>query len=319
MAISINKTKRVLSAALIMTLAAVPQVLFCGCSAAPGGETTETSESTDAAAPSGSIKIETVTTDSCEMDYFKFGTGDQPLVIIPGLSVQSVMASADLVASAYAPMADDFTIYVLDRRKDLPAAYSVDDMARDTADVIEALGLTQVDIFGASQGGMIGMKIAIDHPELVHKLVLGSTAAKVGDDEYAGVESWVDLAREGDAEALYLAFGEALYPEEVYEQSKDLLIQAAATVTQEDLDRFIILAEGMRGFDVTAELDRIECPVLVLGASDDKVLGPEAADVIAEHLNGKDGFEIYMYDGYGHAAFDTAPDYKDRMSAFLLG
>lgn len=264
------------------------------------------------------IQIETVTTDSCSMNYFKFGKGAQTLIIIPGLSVQSVMGSAELVADAYAPMADDFTIYVFDRRSDLPDTYSVDDMARDTAEAIKKLGLSKVDIFGASQGGMIAMKIAIDNPDLVNKLVLGSTSAKIGDNEFDGVKAWVDLARKGDAEALYLAFGEAIYPTEIYEQSKDLLIQVAKTVTEEDMSRFVILAEGMKGFDVTADLNKITCPVLVIGSSDDRVLGSEASELIAECMKGKDGFEIYMYEGFGHAAYDTAPDYKDRLMKFFL-
>ena len=263
-------------------------------------------------------KIKTVVTDSFSMDYFKFGKGARTFIIIPGLSVQSVMGSADLIADAYAPMADDFTVYVFDRRKDLPDTYSVNDMAADTAEAIMRLGLSGVDIFGASQGGMIAMKIAIDHPELVHKLVLGSTAAKIGDAEYEGIKSWLEPARKGDAEALYLAFGEAVYPKAVYEQSKELLVQISKTVTAEDLSRFVILAEGTKGFDVSSELGRISCPVLVLGSSDDQVLGAEASEFIAGCLKDKEGFEIHMYDGYGHAAYDVAPDYKERLMKFLL-
>ena len=263
-------------------------------------------------------RIETITTDSFSMDYFKFGHGKRALVIIPGLSVQSVMGSADIIASSYDAMNDNFTIYVFDRRTDLPDTYTVSDMARDTAQAIATLGLHNVDIFGASQGGMIAMKIAIDHPDLVNKLILGSTSAQIEDEEFAGVEAWIGMAREGDAEALYLAFGEALYPQEVYDQSKSLLVDMAHTVTSEELDRFIILAEGMRGFDISGELDSVSCPVLLIGSSDDRVLGAKATDLIAEHLSGKDGFELYMYDGYGHAAYDTAPDYRDRMAAFLL-
>ena len=264
------------------------------------------------------IQIETVTTDSFSMNYFRFGKGTQTLIIIPGLSVQSVMTSADLVANAYSSMAEDFTIYVFDSRSDIPAAYTINDMARDTAEVIGKLGLNNVDIFGASMGGMIAMKITIDHPELVRKLVLGSTSAKPENAKSQVFDTWLDLARKGDAEGLYLAFGEAIYPGAVYEQFKDFLVEAAKTVTEEDLSRFIILAEGIAGFDISSELGKISCPVLVIGSSDDRVLGAEASELIAEGLKDNAGFEIYMYDGYGHAAYDTAPDYKERMLKFLL-
>ena len=66
------------------------------------------------------MKIETVITDSFCMDFFKFGSGAKALVILPGLSVQSVMLSAVAVENAYRPLANCFTVYVFDRRKELP-------------------------------------------------------------------------------------------------------------------------------------------------------------------------------------------------------
>ena len=38
--------------------------------------------------------------------------------------------------------------------------------------------------------------------------------------------------------------------QEVFEQSRQLLIDAVRTVTEEELSRFIILAEGMEGYDI---------------------------------------------------------------------
>ena len=258
-------------------------------------------------------EIETVKTDSFTMDYFRFGNGERTLVIIPGLSVQSVMNYAGAIEESYKLLADDFTIYVMDRRKELPSHYSVSEMADDTAKAIKALGLNRVCIFGASQGGMIAMKIAIEYPELVESIILGSTSACISPAQYSFFEGLIKLAKEGNAEALNLAFGEALYPESVFEQSKELLIEAAKTVTDEDLQRFIIMTEGMKGFDITNELRKIACPVLVIGSRSDRVLGGEASVQIMEKLN----CEIFMYDDYGHAAYDLAPDYRERMLKFF--
>ena len=51
----------------------------------------------------------------------------------------------------------------------MPDSYGVDDMARDTAEAIKALKLERVSIFGASQGGMIAMKIAVEYPLAYHQ------------------------------------------------------------------------------------------------------------------------------------------------------
>ncbi len=264
-----------------------------------------------------SIPVETVKTDAYEMDYFKFGAGDKALVIIPGLSVQSVMASADIVADAYGMFSDDYTVYLFDRRKDLPDTYSIYDMADDTAEAFKELGLEKVDLFGASQGGMIAMDIAIEHPELVNKLILGSTSARISDAGYETIGKWIQLAKDGDAEVLYLGFAEAVYTQETFKQYKETMIEMAKTVTDEELARFVIIAEGLKGFDVLDDLHKIKCPVLLIGSEDDNVLGAETTKQIAEKLEGHRVFEYFMYDGYGHAAYDMAPDYKDRMQAFL--
>ena len=267
----------------------------------------------------GSIRVETVSADGVLMDYVRFGQGDRTFVILPGLSVDSVMKYADAVAEAYRPMTEDFTVYLFDRRKALPEAYSVYDMARDTAAALRALGLERVSLFGASQGGMIAMTLAIEHPELVGRLILGSTSACIDREHFRCIERWIHLAESGDAEALFLAFGEALYPRAVFEQSRVVLAAAAKTVTDEDLKRFIILAEGLNGFDVTRRLSQIRCPVLVLGSGDDAVLGGEASERIASAFAGRPDCEIHMYDGYGHAAYDLAPDYRARILRFCLG
>ncbi len=264
-----------------------------------------------------SIPIETVRTGTFTMDYFRFGRGSRTLVILPGLSVQSVMPAADAVAEAYRALEDDFTIYLFDRRANLPPVYTVHDMARDTAAAFRTLGLERVCLFGASQGGMIALVIALEYPELVDKLVLGSSSAHVREEQFRVLESWIDLAAKKDRAGLYLAFGREIYPPAVFEQCRESLLAAAETVTDEDLARFIILAEGTRGFNVVPELDRIRCPVLALGVYEDRVLDSDATMEIAEKLDARPDFRLYMYIGYGHAAFDTAPDYRERILRFL--
>ena len=263
-------------------------------------------------------EIKTIKTDDFEMDYFSFGHGEKTMVIIPGLSVDGVMKYADAVAEAYDVMTDDFTVYVFERRKKLPANYSIYDMANDTVVAIKALGLRQIYLFGASQGGMISMVIATSEPELVCKMILGSTSSSISEGQNnKALEGWVSLAKEGNTEGLYLAFGEALYPKEVFEQARGLLAESAKSVTEEDLARFVILAEAVKGFDVSEKLSLISCPVLVIGSRDDKVLGGEASEVIYEKLKDHPGCELYMYEGFGHAVYDLAPDYKERMLRFF--
>ena len=264
------------------------------------------------------IPIECVHINGFSMRYFRFGKGARTMVILPGLSVPSVMGLADAVAQSYASLQDDVTIYVFDRREELPETYPVREMARDTAAVMQALGLREVCLFGASQGGMMALVIAIEYPELVAKLALGSSSAHVQPEQYRVIEDWIRLAEAGDAVGLYLAFGREIYPPAVYEQYRAALAAAGESVTAEELRRFCILARGIKGFSAEEELSAIRCPVFAIGDYEDAVLDSDASMEIAEKMDERAGFRLYMFVGFGHAAFDTAPDYRKRLLDFFL-
>ena len=265
-----------------------------------------------------SIPIETVHTGGFEMRYFRFGRGNRTMVILPGLSVQSVMDAAPAVAAAYECMAADFTVYVFDRREELPEVYTIADMARDTAAAMQAVGLKDVCLFGASQGGMIAQVLAIEHPTLVRAMVLGSTSPNVQPEQYAALEQWIDMARKRDGVGLYLSFGRLLYPPALFEQYRPALIPAGQSAAAADLDRFAILAAGTKDFNIVDRLHEIRCPVLAIGVFEDAVVDSDATMQIAEKLDFRPDFRLYMYIGCGHAAYDTAPDYRDRMLRFFL-
>lgn len=55
--------------------------------------------------------------------------------------------------------------------------YSVGGLAESVLDVLDALGLDRVDIVGNSLGGGVALRIALDHPERVGRLVLVAPAA----------------------------------------------------------------------------------------------------------------------------------------------
>ena len=63
---------------------------------------------------------------------------------------------------------------------DGPWALSYQQMANDTAAVIEQLGVGPVDIVGHSDGANIGLLIARDHPALVRRLVISGASLRSG-------------------------------------------------------------------------------------------------------------------------------------------
>ena len=58
--------------------------------------------------------------------------------------------------------------------------------------------------------------------------------------------------------------------------------------------------------------------MLALGSADDRVLGAGAIEPLIEKLGDRADFSYFIYDGFGHAAYDTAPDYRERLYRFFV-
>ena len=258
---------------------------------------------------------DTVSAEGMSMEYIKFGTGDKALVILPGLSVQSVLLYSQSIVNHYKLFTKDFTVYVFDRRTKLPPVYSVRDMAYDTLAAIRKLGLDTISLFGASQGGMMAMALTAAAGELVSRLVLASTAVRADEESLAVIEEWISFAAKKDSRGLYLSMGEKIYPHDFFQHNRAVFSQLAQSVTNEEMERFVILASSIRDCDMREDVAGISCPVFIARDDSDKVFGDSAGAEMADCFSGR--AETKIYKGFGHAMYDTAPDYMDMVYGFL--
>jgi pimeloyl-ACP methyl ester carboxylesterase len=111
-----------------------------------------------------------------DMYYELRGSGD-PVVLIGGLG-NDVTEWEWLVERC----AESNRVLAFDNRgagrTDKPdSPYSIEMMAADTAGLMEALGISEATVLGASMGGRIALELALEHPELVTRLILVSTSA----------------------------------------------------------------------------------------------------------------------------------------------
>ncbi|MBR0153795.1 MAG: alpha/beta hydrolase [Lachnospiraceae bacterium] len=81
-----------------------------------------------------------------------------------------------------------------------------------------------------------------------------------------------------------------------------------------DYRRFLANAQAILSFDALPDLDRITCPTLILGGEDDRIVTADASRELHEHIAGS---ELYLYPGLGHAAYEEAPDFNERVLRFL--
>ena len=107
--------------------------------------------------------------------YYERGGEGSPLVMLHG------GMSPSGVFYAIAPvLAGSHQVILLDqqghgRTEDIDRLFSFEQMADDTAALLEKLGVKQADFFGYSEGGVVAQMLAIRHPTLVRKCILAST------------------------------------------------------------------------------------------------------------------------------------------------
>ncbi len=252
--------------------------------------------------------------DELKTDYITFGKGTKPLIMIQGLNTRGIKGAADSLAYMYRIFAKEYKVYLFDRRENVSEGLTVRELAADIATAMDALGLSNADVFGVSQGGMIAQYLAIDRPDLVRKMVLAVTLSKNNKTVETVVNDWIRMTEQGDMKRLVEDMALKLYSEAYVKIYRPFLPLLTLLQKPKDVRRFIILAKACLTCNTYAELEKIQCPVLVLGGGKDQVVTGEASVELAEKL----GCKLHIYEELGHAAYEEAADFNRRVYDFFM-
>ena len=214
-----------------------------------------------------------------KMSYVSFGSGEKTLILIPGLSdgLTTVRGKALVLAGPYKLFFDKYTVYMFSRKDRMPEGYSIRNMAEDQATAMEILGIRKACVMGVSEGGMIAQYLAIDHPEMVEKLVLSVTAPGANDVIKESVGRYLECAKRGDHKSLMIATAEDSYSPSRLKSYRKIYPILGMIGKPSDYGRFFINCNAILKFDATDELDKIKCPTLIIGGDEDKTVGVELA------------------------------------------
>ncbi len=256
------------------------------------------------------------TLGNTKMAYASFGCGDRALIILPGLSdgLATVRGKALLLAKPYHRFFSQFTVYMFSRKDFMPAGYSIRDMAADQAEALRQLRIQKASVMGVSQGGMIAQYLAIDQPELVEKLILAVTSPCVNETIEKNVKKWIGFAEQGKHRELMIDTAEKSYSLRYLKKYRKIYPLIGAVGKPSNYDRFLINARAILDFHADEALDRIICPTLIIGGENDQIVGIQASYEMKKQI-GKS--ELFVYPGLGHAAYEEAKDFNQRVFAFL--
>lgn len=262
-------------------------------------------------AKNGCVRI-----DDTDMNYVSFGHGSKAFVVLPGLSdgLLTVKGKALLLAKPYVNFFDNYTVYIFSRKNEMPEGYSIRDMSSDQAKALKQLGIAKASVMGVSQGGMIAQFLAIDHPELVEKLIIAVSASRVNETIQRAVSAWIEMARKGDHKSLMIDTAEKAYSEKYLKKYRRLYPVIVMIGKPRNYDRFFLNTKAILEFNAYEELNKIVCPTYIIGGDEDKTVGVDASYEMKEKIEHSD---LYIYKGLGHAAYEEAKDfYKQGVQFF---
>ena len=262
-------------------------------------------------AKNGSLSI-----DNTTMDYIRFGTGTEILIMLPGLGdgLRTTRGTALPMAVMYRMFAKNFTVYAFSRKNDLSEGASTRDMAHDLKKAMDILGIAKAHIFGVSMGGMIAQHFAIDYPEAVEKLILTVTSARPNPILLDAISEWKTQALQGDHTALMDSNVQRIYSETYYRKNKWMIPIMGKFTRPKSYHRFLIQADACLTHDAFDRLHLISSPTLVIGGELDNCLGGDASREISARIPDA---RFYMYPQWGHGLYEEAKDFNNRILSFL--
>ena len=123
------------------------------------------------------VDVATAQINDIELYHEVNGEGP-PLLLIPGLGADVRLFSGILSALAETRRVVTFDLRGGGRSAKPDIPYSIGGMADDAAQLLGSLGIEETTVVGYSMGGRIALSLALDHSDLVGRLVLAATSAR---------------------------------------------------------------------------------------------------------------------------------------------
>jgi pimeloyl-ACP methyl ester carboxylesterase len=244
--------------------------------------------------------------------YNRFGHGAQPIVIFQGLEFENkplagLMLPLFSIVYTFLFLDKDYTTYIVNRKPGLPDGYTMKDMSDDYATMIMEEFGGPVDIIGVSTGGAIAQHFAADHPDLLRKLIIHSSAYTLSDAGMNGELQLGHLARQHQWREAYTILVSPMFPQSgIIKYVTGPLVWLASLMggmlfgAPEDPSDLVITVEAEEKHNFKDRLKQIMAPTLVI-AGDNDPFYTEA--LFRQTAEGIPNARLILYKGMGHPAY----------------
>ena len=238
------------------------------------------------------------------------GPEHAPVLLFAG-SLGATHAMWDAQAEAFK---DDYRVLRYDHRGHggspvPPGPYTVDELAGDVLELLDALGIGRVTFVGLSLGGAVGMTLALRAPERIERLALCCTSRRFGPSE-----TWAERAATVRAEGVEAVADAALERWLTPEAPEALRDKLRAMLVSIPAEGYASCAEAIGGHDLRGQLGGIRAPTLAVAGAGDPASPPEELSAIAEEIPGA---RLHVLAARHLAVVERADEFNGLLRAFL--
>jgi pimeloyl-ACP methyl ester carboxylesterase len=201
---------------------------------------------------------------------------------------------------------------------------TVEQMADDTAAFLDALDLTQVDLFGYSIGGFVAQQLVLTRPELVRRLILAGTGPKGAPGMGAWRQDVVDgvvVDNNTPQGALHVFYAPTESSQAAGQASFGRIYQKRdgrddqPSLASKDAQYEAVKTWGVPDWDAVARTTQIAQPTLIMQGDDDIMIPTSASHLLAGLIPDA---SITIYPDASHGSIFQYPgDASRRTLAFL--
>ncbi len=278
------------------------------------------------------IPVKKVHVGDIDIAYKTFGKGD-PILLVSG-------SSSDMNAwepSTLRNLSSNHTVIIFDNRgvgntTAGTKSFSIQQLANDTAGLLDALKIQKADVLGYSLGSFVAQQITVTHPEKVNRLILlgASCSGKEGVPESPQLVKFftemvnkslnnIPITPQDVKMLLSIPMGSAwmeLHPNflEAIPEAKDLFAGIPSnTIKQQNDISQNWMATNWSG--ICDELTKISNPTLIITGTHDNNVPTANSLIIAGKIPG--AWLVQIKDA-GHALFVQYPDKVNRVLQTFL-
>ena len=240
--------------------------------------------------------------------YYEGGEGP-PLVFVHGLGAESLNWVPVML-----DMRSHFHVYAIDllghgdsQKPDI--AYSIEQQSEMLRQFLATQNIQFADVVGVSMGGWVTLKLAIEHPEVVNRLVVAD-AAGLKFQTNITVKNFLPATPEE-----FAAFMDMLTPRQYpapYPVRRDFLNHVAerAWITRRIFDSFLTYQDALDG-----KLQAVKAPVLIIWGKEEKLIPMSVGEQMKQQLPNA---SLLVCTDSGHlAVFECWNGLKPEVASFL--